>query len=277
LKNTREPLNNRRDFMAVKVGGFGGDGSAGYVAGSVGISLVLSSEFGHVKAGDVKVTAVAAEQHATGRGRPAALEKEALGRVLSGVVVDSVLFNSPAHACITKGDELIAVDGTPVAGLSLFAVESLMFGLAGTRLSLTLGRKETATHLSSLARPPQRVFSVLLVRAPDRQMQAQDKLDIFKAMHTSAAQVWSQAKFSVMEDEQELHGLALPHLAAAWGKGKVTRQSLIMAPEAGIDTWTQLSHLPDILLLLQRPRLADEGAVAARGYLPRGYANEIRG
>ena len=37
----------------------------------------------------------------------------------------------------------------------------------------------------------------------------------------------------------------------AFLRGQVTRQSLIIAPDSGIETWTQVSSLPDILLLLE--------------------------
>ena len=37
----------------------------------------------------------------------------------------------------------------------------------------------------------------------------------------------------------------------AFLRGKVTRQSLIIAPDSGIETWTQVSSLPDILMLLE--------------------------
>jgi hypothetical protein len=45
----------------------------------------------------------------------------------------------------------------------------------------------------------------------------------------------------------------LTHYAHQGGflRGKVTRQSLIIAPDSGIETWTQVSSLPDILLLLE--------------------------
>ena len=37
----------------------------------------------------------------------------------------------------------------------------------------------------------------------------------------------------------------------AFQQGKVTRQSLLIAPDSGVETWTQVSSLPDILLLLE--------------------------
>ena len=37
----------------------------------------------------------------------------------------------------------------------------------------------------------------------------------------------------------------------AFRQGKVTRHSLVIAPDSGIETWTQVSQLPDILLLLE--------------------------
>lgn len=148
-----------------------------------------------------------------------------------------------------QGDRIISVDDAAVDGLSVFAVESMLFGLVGTRVSITLGRVgEGSGRAQSSA---QRVFKVQLVRDTDRALAAHDKLNIHRAMQQSAAQAWAHSKFSVIHEEERMAGLSLPELMAAFRKGRVTRQSLIIAPDSGINTFTQVSQLPDILMLLE--------------------------
>lgn len=150
---------------------------------------------------------------------------------------------------LLQGDRLVSVDDAAVDGLSVFAVESMIFGLVGTRLSLTLSRGYDASRGAGSS--AQRVFKVQLVRDTDRAMAMHDKLNIHRAMQQSAAQAWAHSKFSVIHEDERLAGLSLPELMAAFRKGRVTRQSLLVAPNSGIDTFTQVSQLPDILLLLE--------------------------
>ena len=122
-----------------------------------------------------------------------------------------------------QGDRIISVDDAAVDGLSVFAVESMLFGLVGTRVSITLGRVgEGSGRAQSSA---QRVFKVQLVRDTDRALAAHDKLNIHRAMQQSAAQAWAHSKFSVIHEEERMAGLSLPELMAAFRKGRVTRQS----------------------------------------------------
>ena len=86
-------------------------------------------------------------------------------------MVESVLASSPADAAgIRKGDIIVAVDDTVVGDLSLFAVESLLFGLANSRVALTIARPDNTTHLAQQAQPPRREFTVILLRDADREI-----------------------------------------------------------------------------------------------------------
>jgi hypothetical protein len=117
-----------------------------------------------------------------------------------------------------QGDKLLDVDGAAVAGLSAFAVESMLFGLVGSRVALTLARAEGGSKRVADGGSAERVFKVQLVRDYDKAMAAHDKLNIQRAMLQSAAQAWSHSIFSVIQEDERLAGLTLPELMvhATW-------------------------------------------------------------
>lgn len=111
-----------------------------------------------------------------------------------------------------QGDKLTDVDGSAVAGLSVFAAESMLFGRVGSRVALTLARPEGGSKRAADGGSAERVFKVQLVRDYDKTMAAHDKLKIQRAMQQSAAQAWSHSIFSVIQDDERLAGLTLPEL-----------------------------------------------------------------
>ena len=233
------------DVIEDEWGQVGSGTGARPVIGSVGLSLTVST--------------TRAVSRSTVRSRPQTAEDglddfqmQCRGVAEHNVMVESVLAASPADAAgIRKGDIIVAVDDTVVGDLSLFAVESLLFGLANSRVALTIARPDNTTHLAQQAQPPRREFTVILLRDADREIGKHDKVDIHRAMQQSAAQAWSHASFSVIHEDRRLPALTLPELMLAFRDGRFTRHSLLLAPEAGIQTWTQVSQLPDILLLLE--------------------------
>ncbi|MDR7482904.1 MAG: S41 family peptidase [Armatimonadota bacterium] len=68
-------------------------------------------------------------------------------------VITEVLENSPAgEAGLRAGDVIVAVDGTPVAGLSLEQVSQLIRGAEGTQVVLTIRRGEEPPLAFTIAR-----------------------------------------------------------------------------------------------------------------------------